>query len=157
MDIGGQYFTQFLSRDMTASLEYCRVEPWVYTHFYGGSHRYDNFNVPLGAPLGPNSDLLALSCESRVLPNHWLGISFANERTNHSYRGGNITDVFQDPGTAHPDSPIKDFLAADGRETVTRCGVYWKYDRLGKFRVNFSYDYDFSGSSVYQLYGGLYF
>jgi hypothetical protein len=157
IDVGGQYFTRLFSRDLTATLEYCRVEPWVYTHFYGGSHRYDNFNVPLGAPLGPNSDLLTISCESRVLPQHVLGISFTNQRTNHAYRGGNITDVFQDPGTAHPDSPIKEFLASDGRETVTRCGLYWIYDRLGMFRVNFKYDYDFSGQSIYQVYGGLYF
>jgi hypothetical protein len=157
IDVGGQYFTRVFSRDMTASLEYCRVEPWVYTHFYGGSHRYDNFNVPLGAPLGPNSDLLDISCETRLLLSHWLGVTFTNERTNHLYRGGNITDVFQDPTRPFPDSPTKEFLAAIGRQTVTRCGVYWKYDRFGRFRVNFSYQYDFSGTSVYQLYGGLYF
>jgi hypothetical protein len=157
LDVGGQYFTRFLSRDMIASLEYCRVEPWVYTHFYGGSHRYDNFNVPLGAPLGPNSDLLAFSCESRVFMRHSAGITFTNQRTNHAYRGGNITDVFQDTMTRHPDSPKKEFLAAAGRETVTRCGLYWTYGRLGKFRANFKYEYDFSGKSIYQVYGGLYF
>jgi hypothetical protein len=157
LDIGGQYFARLFSRDMTAGIEYCRVEPWVYTHFYGGSHRYDNFNVPLGAPLGPNSDLLNVSCESRLFSRHWLGVTLTNERTNHSYRGGNITDVFQDPLAPHPDSPVKEFFAAGGRQTVTRCGVYWNYDRFGKFRVNFKYEYDFSGESVYQLYGGLYF
>jgi len=157
MDIGGQYFTKFFSRDMTASIEYCRVEPWVYTHFYGGSHRYDNFNVPLGAPLGPNSDLLSLSCESRLFASHTFGVTFTNERTNHSYRGGNITDVFQDSGTVHPDSPIKEFLAADGRQTMTRCGIYWNYDQFGKFRATVKYEYDFSGTSVFQVYGGLYF
>jgi hypothetical protein len=157
LDVGGQYFTRAFSRDMIASLEYCRVEPWVYTHFYGGSHRYDNFNVPLGAPLGPNSDLLSLSCESRVMTKHWLGFVFTNERTNHVYRGGTITDVFQDPLTLYPDLPTKEFLAARGLQAVTRLGVYWKFDQFGKFRVNAKYEYDFSGKSIYQLYGGLYF
>jgi hypothetical protein len=157
IDIGGQYFTRVFSRDMVASLEYCRVEPWVYTHFYGGSHRYDNFNVPLGAPLGPNSDLLVLSCESRLFLRHWLGVTFSQERTNHSYRGGNITDVFQDTSSQNPDSPVKEFLSAKGRRTGTRCGLVWRYDRFGKFRVNFGYEYDFSGKSILRLYGGLYF
>jgi hypothetical protein len=156
LDIGGQYFTRVLSRDVTASIEYCRVEPWVYTHFYGGSHRYDNFNVPLGAPLGPNSDLLKISYETRLTESHSLGATFSNERVNHSYRGGNITDVFQDSGT-HADSPVKDFLSANGRKTMTRCGLYWNFNQFGKFRASAKYEYDFSGTSVFQVYGGLYF
>jgi hypothetical protein len=157
MDLGSQYFTRVFSRDLVASLEYCRVEPWVYTHFYGGSHRMDNFNVPLGAPLGPNSDLLVFSCETRLFPRHWIGLTFSNTRTNHSYRGGNITDVFQEPLSAHPDSPVKEFLAAKGRQNETRFGLVWAYDRFGKFRANLRYEYDFSGKSIIQLYGGLYF
>ena len=86
--VGGQYFTRLFSRDATAGLEYCRVEPWVYTHFYGGSHRYDTFNSCLGAPLGPNSDLLSLTMESRVFAHHAFGCTFTRERTNRTQRGG---------------------------------------------------------------------
>jgi hypothetical protein len=159
LDIGGQYFTNVLSRDVTVTAEYCRVEPWVYTHFYGGSHRYDNFNVCLGAPLGPNSDLLSLSCETRLTPRNTVGLSLTHARTNHVQRGGNITDVFQDPGTAHPDSPTRVFLnpADSGEATVTRAGLYWKFDPFGLFRVNVKYEYDASGMSIIQVYGGLYF
>jgi hypothetical protein len=156
-DVGGQWFTSLLSKDCVVSLEYSRVEPWVYTHFYGGSHRYDNFDVCLGAPLGPNSDLLAFSCESRLTRRNTFGATLTNFRTNHTQRGGTITDVFQDPETVNPDSPKKVFLEKNGLETVTRCGVYWKFDQLGMFRINLKYEYDFTGTSIVQLYGGLYF
>jgi hypothetical protein len=155
--LGGQYFGRLCSRDLTAGIEYCRVEPWVYTHFYGGSHRYDNFNVPLGAPLGPNSDMLTVSCESRVFALHTFGISLVNERTNRKQRGGSIKDVFQDSGSSHPDSPTKSFLDPDGMATVTRAGVSWSFNRFGLFRATMRYDCDFSGKSIVQLYGGLYF
>jgi hypothetical protein len=157
-DVGGQYFGSVFSREITASAEYCRVEPWVYTHFYGGSHRYDNFNACLGAPLGPNSDLVALSCETRLTPRNSLGISFTNARTNHTQRGGNITDVFQDSGSVNQqDSTRRVFLDKNGRKAVTRVGVFWSFDQFGLFRVNVKYDYDFSGASIFQVYGGVYF
>jgi hypothetical protein len=157
IDVGGQYFASVMSRDVTASVEFCRVEPWVYTHFYGGSHRYDNFNVCLGAPLGPNSYLLALTCDARVTPRNCVGISFTNEAANHIQRGGNITDVFQDPGTVNPDSPKKVFLDPKNTGTTTRVGAYWKFDQFGMFHAALKYEYDFSGKSEIQLYGGLYF
>jgi hypothetical protein len=155
--VGGQYFGSVFSREITASAEYSRVRPWVYTHFYGGSHRYDNFNVCLGAPLGPNSDLLSLSCEMRVTPRNALGISFTNARTDTAQRGGRITDVFQDSGSAHPDSPRADFLAGGSVRNDARLGLYWAFDEFGLFRVNVRYDYDFSGYSIFRVYGGLYF
>ncbi|HUI90668.1 MAG TPA: hypothetical protein VLX68_00335 [Chitinivibrionales bacterium] len=155
-DVGAQYFTSLLSHDLTATAEYCRVEPWVYTHFFGGAARYDNFNVCLGAPLGPNSDLLFLSCESRVSLKNSAGLTFTNMRTNSSVRGGNIRDVFQDPPKPDADSPIKHFLGA-GTQTISRIGAFWKFDQLGVFRAAVKYDYDFSGKSLIQVYGGLYF
>jgi hypothetical protein len=155
--VGGQYFGRLLSRDFTALFEYCRVEPWVYTHFYGGSHRYDNFDVPLGAPLGPNSDNLRFTCESMVTKMNAVGATFTNSRTNHSQRGGKITDVFQDPGTAAPDNPKKVFLDRNGLEVSTRLGLFWSFNRLGVFRATVKYEYDFSGKSIFVLFGGLCF
>jgi hypothetical protein len=153
---GCQYFGSVFGRDLTATAEYSRVEPWVYTHFYGGAERYDNYNVCLGAPLGPDSDLLSLLLEGRITKKNTVGLAFTNARTDPSARGGSIRDVFQDLGTAHPDSPQKVFLGP-GAQTTTRLGVYWKMDQFGLFRVNVKYDYDFSGSSIFQVYGGLYF
>ncbi len=153
---GCQYFGTAFDRDVTASIEYSRVEPWVYTHFYGGAERYDNYNVCLGAPLGPDSDLLWLLMEGKITRKSTVGLEFTNERTDPSARGGSIRDVFQDSGSAHPDSPKKVFLGP-GTHTVTRLGVYWKLDQFGLFRVNVKYDYDFRGASIFQVYGGLYF
>jgi hypothetical protein len=67
--------------------------------------------------------------------------------------------VFQDPTAAHPDSPTRVFLnpADSGEVTVTRVGLYWKFDPFGLFRVNVKYEYDASGMSIVQVYGGLYF
>ena len=156
LNVGAQYFGSLLSRDLTATVEYCRVEPWVYTHFYGGSHRYDNFNMCLGAPLGPNSDQLFVSCESRLSLKNSAGLTFSNTRKNSSVRGGDIRDVFQDPPKPNADSPIKHFLGA-GTQATSRLGAFWKFDPFGIFRATLKYEYDFSGKSEFQLYGGLYF
>jgi hypothetical protein len=152
-DIGGQYFGKILSSDFSITAEYCRVEPWVYTHFFGGSHRYDSFNKCLGAPLGPNSDILFIGIQNKISNKNILGISFTNIRYNHSQRGGNITDVFQDS----IDVPIKHFLDKNGLTTDTKLGFLWQYNPFGIFKINLKYDYYFSGRSEIQLYGGLYF
>ena len=153
---GCQYFGRAWDRDLTASIEYSRVEPWTYTHFYGGAERYDNYNVPLGAPLGPDSDLLSVIVESRAFKKTTLGLSFTSARTDPTARGGSIRDVFQVAGSANPDSPVKVFLGP-GTQKQTRLGMSCKMDQFGFFRVNLKYDYDFSGTSLYQLYGGFYF
>ena len=51
--IGFQIFGSVLLRDLTFTAEYSHVEPWVYTHFFGGSHNYAHFGKSLGSPLGP--------------------------------------------------------------------------------------------------------
>ena len=84
------------------------------------------------------------------------GLTFSNTRKNSSVRGGDIRDVFQDPPKPNADSPIKHFLG-DGTQTTSRLGAFWKFDQFGIFRVALKYEYDFSGKSVFQLYGGLYF
>jgi len=94
--IGGQYFNKIMDKDFSATAEYTRVEPWVYTHFYGGAERYDNFNQCLGAPLGPDCDMITLFGETALAPLHSVGLQFSNTRKNSSVRGGSITDVFQD-------------------------------------------------------------
>jgi hypothetical protein len=49
------------------------------------------------------------------------------------------------------------FLADSGLVTVTRLGLFWTFNPFGLFRVNVKYDYDFSGASIFQVYGGVYF
>jgi hypothetical protein len=142
---GTQWFGTFKRHDLAATIEYSRVEPWVYTHFYGGSHRYDHFNVPLGNPLGPNSDALNMVFEIFLNPQNTIGLSFVNTRWNHSTRGGNITDVFQDSSSTDtariPDSEHKTFLGK-GTERSTRIGLVWKYSPFGVINWEVAADYD---------------
>lgn len=156
--IGSQYFGKALNKDFAAAAEYTRVEPWVYTHFYGGSHRYDNFNQCLGATMGPNSDKVTLTSETAITPLNSAGLQFTNERKNSAARGGNITDVFQDSThDGYPaDSWTKHFLGP-GTITTTQLCIYWKFNQYGIFRVTSKYTYDFSGASIFELYGGLVF
>lgn len=160
LTVGGQYFGHLLQRETTVSMEYCRVEPWVYTHFYGGSHRYTHFGESLGSPLGPNSDALVVSAEARVFDRHTFGLRLHNTRTNAATRGGSIRDVFQDSvfWTDHPryrdveaDSRTKAFLGS-GTVRSTRPGISWEYNPFGLFRVGALVEYDF-GEAYKGLYG----
>jgi len=152
--IGGQYFGRVRERDVTASVEYSRVEPWVYTHFYGGSHRYTHFDQCLGMPLGPNADAFVLAAQAQLSRRNAVGLQLTNTRKNDAVRGGNIIDVFQDSQYAYGDSVIKPqypdswkkrFLGP-GTQTSTRLGVSWKFSPFGIFKVDALLEYEFSNA-----------
>lgn len=71
--------------------EYTRIEPWVYTHHLGASHRHTHFNQSLGSDLGPNSQelfsQLQLGVSSFELSLH------VSQVAHDSSRGGNINDI----------------------------------------------------------------
>ncbi|MBD3346770.1 MAG: hypothetical protein GF401_17070 [Chitinivibrionales bacterium] len=149
---GAQMFTVLFQKDITATVEYSRIEPWVYTHFYGGSHRYTHFGQSLGSPLGPNSAALVVQIESEISPLNTVGIRFRNRRKNSSARGGSIKHIFQDSSytfndttlyPSQPDSERKEFL---GSQTVSsnRLGLVWKFSPFGIFHVSAVVEYDFS-------------
>ena len=135
--IGCQYFGTIFSRDMTAVVEYTRVEPWVYTHFYGGSHRYTHFGMSLGAPMGPNSDRLTVLVESEIVPRHSAGVFIANRRKNEQARGGSIRHVFQEPAhyPERPDKGTKEFLGP-GTIRSTSIGLTWTMMPFELFHVH---------------------
>ena len=158
--LGGQYYGRIKNKDVTITMEYSRVEPWVYTHFYGGSHRYTHFDQCLGMPLGPDADALVMSIETQVSPRNTVGLKCTNTRKNSSVRGGNITDVFQDSfyiyngqtiRPPHPDSWRKHFLGP-GTVTSTRLGVSWKYAPFGLFKIDALLEYDLAAGKN-GLYG----
>jgi hypothetical protein len=151
--LGMQYFTSLGGRDISAGFEFSRVEPWVYTHFYGGSHRYDHFDRSLGSPMGPNSMAIVAAGDARVTEKAKVGLRLASLSSNPSARGGRITDIFQGPGTAAPDSEVKRFL---GPRTVhyLRPGIYGEYDPLGLFWMNASLDID-AASERGRVHAGL--
>lgn len=154
--IGGQYFGTISRNDLTISLEYSRVEPWVYTHFYGGSHRYTHFGKSLGNSLGPNSDALILSCTYALNQYHSLGLLFHNIRYNRKARGGSITHVFQDDKSSNPDSTTKEFLGED-YDKHTTFGITWGLNPFGVFTINTEFTLNSNKKYKLEVYGGFSF
>jgi hypothetical protein len=142
--LGMQYFTNLYNRDVSAGLEWSRVEPWVYTHFYGGSHRYDHFDKCLGSPMGPNSMAIAANADVSVMNKVTTGLKLTSLSNNPTARGGKITDIFQEAGregVIEPDSETKKFLGP-GTVHYLRPGIYAAYDPFGLFRANVSIEVD---------------
>ncbi|MFP4164386.1 MAG: hypothetical protein ACLFVE_10420 [Chitinispirillaceae bacterium] len=155
---GVQYFSELFSRDVSAGIEYSRVEPWVYTHFYGGSHRYDHFDKPLGSRLGPNSQAVIASCDIAVTKRIAAGVKLTS-LAKDTARGSRITDVFQDFHKPNADSETKRFLGS-GTVHHFRPGIYVAYDPFGIFKLNglFELDLDQDRGKVHlRLDGGLCF
>ncbi|GBU22718.1 hypothetical protein R80B4_02630 [Fibrobacteres bacterium R8-0-B4] len=157
LTVGAQYFTNWKDRDVSVGMEISRVEPWVYTHFYGGSHRYDHFNVCLGSAAGPNSLSAIVNFDISVTEKVTLGIRTATLSNNPSARGGKITDIFQygDSG----DVGTKKFLGP-GTVNYVKPGIYGRYDPFGLFRVNAGIDVDVAeerGRVRFSLDGGFRF
>jgi hypothetical protein len=164
---GCQYFGAFRGKDLTTTIEYSRVQPWVYTHFYGDSHRYTHFDKCLGMPLGPNSDALVIASESQISPKNAIGLTLTATRKSNA-RGGNVTDVFQDSMdvfdghvyySPHPDSPRVKFLGSSVVSS-TRLGLTWKFSPFGIFKIDALVEYDFAAgkNGLYgHAFGGLVF
>jgi len=91
--LGARYYLPVLYPDISFYLEYTRVEPWVYTHFFGESHRYRHYGQSLGTQVGPNGDLLHFSFV--VSPKRQLRFEIfsENSRKGNGEPGDSITDV----------------------------------------------------------------
>jgi hypothetical protein len=155
---GMQYFGSIYNKDISAGIEYSRVEPWVYTHFYGGSHRYDHFDKSLGSALGPNSQAVVINADMDVMKKTALGLRLTSLAKNSETRGGKITDIFQEGG-GNPDSETKKFLGS-GTVHHLRPGVYVSHDPFGFFKLNASVDVDAAedrGAVHMKLEGGFRF
>jgi hypothetical protein len=141
---GGQWFGVLAGRDVSLSAEYARVEPWVYTHFYGGSHNLTHYGQGLGAPLGPNSESIRVAADMALGRRHTAGLTFANDRKGVT-RGSTITDVFQDTTEyyvpQYADSWTKEFLGP-GMHRSTRIGAFYAYSPLGRFRIETGFEFD---------------
>jgi hypothetical protein len=150
---GGQYFTGVFSRDLNLSIEYSHVEPWVYTHFYGGSHSYTHYGQSLGNPLGPNSQAVSVSAEYALSRANTIKIRYLNRAKNSSVRGGIITDVFQDrsevDSTQFHDSKKKKFLG-DGTRYTSVPSVEWIFYPARLFSVSVRYAPEFTREDVAQ-------
>ncbi len=153
LTVGGQYFTDVFSRNLNLSIEYSHVEPWVYTHFYGGSHSYTHYGQSLGNPLGPNSQAVSISAEYALSRANTIKIRYLNSAKNSSVRGGTITDVFQDrsevDSTRFHDSTKKRFLG-DGTRFTSVPSVEWIFYPVRIFSVSVRYAPEFTRDDVTQ-------
>ncbi|MCX8170029.1 MAG: hypothetical protein N3D72_02950, partial [Candidatus Methanomethyliaceae archaeon] len=163
LTIGVNYFGRVFKRDFTFIAEYSRVEPWVYTHFCGGSHRYSHFNVCLGSPLGPNSQGAVVKALLQVAKYYEIGIGIIHTAYNRNVRGGEITDIFQLENPENPeqyhDSMKKRFLG-EGTEWSLQPTIYWNFNMFGIFELTSLVGVevlDKMGDFRFCISGGLYF
>jgi len=140
--LGGEYYGRWFTKDMMAAVEYTRIEPWVYTHFYGGSHRYTHFGQILGGETGPNSARLSVRLETDLTERHTVSLFVDNIRKGRD-RGSDIRHVFQmeeyefNEGDVYrppvPDSDTKEFLADP--VATTRIGGAYGFNAFGLFSM----------------------
>lgn len=161
--LGGNWFGTLKGKDLTVEAEFSHVEPWVYTHFGGGSHRYSHFNACLGSPLGPNSQAAVLAVLLQVHPLHELGVGVNHFACNHTTRGGSITDIFQYPDAQNRsgfiDETQKRFLGP-GTTWNLQPELYWNFNPLGLFSLHSVCRLDVldnAGRFVFAIDGGVYF
>ncbi|MFW5959651.1 MAG: hypothetical protein ACOCSE_00870 [Chitinivibrionales bacterium] len=118
---GVNFYGMIGGRSFEAGMEYCRIEPWVYTHFYGGSHRYSHFGRSLGSDNGPDSDEFVCYLRYALTSNLYAGLKGSVFRKGRQ-RGSSIRHVFQ----GDTDKMTKEFLGDD----------YYQRERL-----NISFEY----------------
>jgi hypothetical protein len=150
--VGGQFFGTILQKDISITVEYSRVEPWVYTHFYGGSHRYTHYGKSLGSALGPNSDAFISIGEYGLSKHNSLGLFIKNIRKNENERGGSITNVFQEKNSSTPDSEKKIFLGKNYTRETTM-GVFWRLNPFGIFNGMAEFTYNTKKETGIKLSG----
>ncbi|OGS35458.1 MAG: hypothetical protein A2293_16040 [Elusimicrobia bacterium RIFOXYB2_FULL_49_7] len=140
LTLGSRYALPLLFADMIFSAEYSRIEPWVYTHFFGESHRFRHYGSPIGSFLGPNSDGLFLRLE--LMPHRRTSAALSFSQTRHGDGpGSRITDYHRDG----IDSDNKQFL--QGKITQTQwCGLELQQEWLKRFEVRLNYDQSISGN-----------
>jgi hypothetical protein len=161
--LGGNWFGTLMGKDLTIAAEFSHVEPWVYTHFGGGSHRYSHFNACLGSPLGPNSQAAVFAVLLQVHPLHEVGVGFNHFAYNHTTRGGSITDIFQYPDSENKagfiDATVKRFLGP-GTVRYLQPELYWNFNSLGIFSLHSVCRFDVldnAGRFLFAIDGGLHF
>jgi hypothetical protein len=160
---GMQYFGSLFGRDFAVNAEYSHVEPWVYTHFFGGSHRYSHFDQCLGSPLGPNSQAIILEAYSQINNLNEIGIGLRCLAQNTDARGGKLTDVFQDENRVEEgqffDKTTKRFLGP-GTKWQLRPTLSWNFNPFGIFCIKARYEIDLQDkarTSSFSIWGGLSF
>jgi hypothetical protein len=99
--LGAHYYFPFERHDVSLLAEYAFVEPWVYTHFFGESHRYRHYGQSLGTSVGPDGDELFVKLNFRPSRKLSFDLFGRNLRQGVGRPGDLITDVHYagDPAT----------------------------------------------------------
>jgi hypothetical protein len=115
--------------------EYARVEPWVYTHFNQNTAQVAHQGLPLGNPLGPNSQSIDAMVYGRF--NNRL---FGSLRTRWWWKGTDYGSQINDetPSSNHFDTP-KSFLHDTNGDVV---------DMNFTLAPSFSYTYKYVGMQL---------
>ena len=115
--LGTQWFPIVAGKTTVFGFEYCRVEPWVYTHFGGVATNHEHYGKSIGAELGPNSAQIRGLAQVFLSQRHGFQLDAVHSRFNRNARGGNIGDVFvydyYPDYNLIPDSQTKEFLGKD--------------------------------------------
>jgi hypothetical protein len=88
--MAGAQFMDLELDGLIAGIEYIRLEPFVYTHFYP-VNRFTNWTSSLGAGLKPNSDRLTLDLNYRLIRSLTCDAQFSFNR--HGDLGGELSQT----------------------------------------------------------------
>ena len=136
--LGGLYITEpFRATNVDVRLEYVRLKPYLYSH--ENNIAYTHYATSMGHPIGPNSDLLALSLDYQPAMRWNIRLSY-----HHQRHGANSDDVNYG-GDVHRhfgfgDDETVDFLGGL-RETKNTFGVdmSWEFMMHMFLRAGFAY------------------
>ena len=84
LQFGTIWTDAFAVPNLTASLEYTRLDPFVYTHRTNKSN-YTNWGLPLGHDLSPNSDEIAIKLDYNVTSRLKVNLLYQHQRTANGY------------------------------------------------------------------------
>ncbi|MDR0304232.1 MAG: hypothetical protein LBH98_05610 [Chitinispirillales bacterium] len=162
--LGTQWFPEIAGKNAVFGLEYCRVEPWVYTHFYGVANNYEHYGKNIGAELGPNSAQIRGLAQYYFSQKHGLQVEAIYNRFNRNVRGGNIGDVFvyQNFVDSCPqfdltvDSEEKKFLGKDYQKSY-EFSLSYLFRQFSRFEMKASAVYDNRKGAGMEFLGGFRF
>ncbi|MFZ4589560.1 MAG: capsule assembly Wzi family protein [Ignavibacteria bacterium] len=78
--VGAMWTDAFTIPNLTASLEYTKLDPFVYTHRTNKS-QYTNWTLPLGHHLSPNSDEIAVKLAANIYNRLNASLTYQHQRT----------------------------------------------------------------------------
>jgi len=116
--------------DLDLTLEYTRVNPWVYEHKLDLTN-YKHLNYSLGHWIGQNADQL------RIQFNYQLLRGLKTELFVESFRKGKLGDVLSE---AYQDKEVEPFLYGE-RRTETKIGFNVVYEPIHELFIRLNYKY----------------